>query len=570
MSLKKRLLLIACCLVCAASLVAWLALQHVSVGLMDQWGGRLLESHLQHERTRIQQRLNDQRDLVQQAAASLVAGELPSRWSPNGHTALKPLWEGDLIARLEGQDYRLAVLGTNEVYAREAHTPAAEPLKHQVWDSSDPVARWLKHLSLERDSIYWRILTGPSEGDTQLWVAVPVQQGEFSGFLALGISFDTLSDPQNAAQEDESYLAHFFIDHQSEHILWQEAPSRVERSLNASGSLQANTLMLLIDDPWARQHILSMQQQLASSVPALDLSLIRKLSIHDRRYLVGLLYVPELDGYGMTLLDLEALLPVQRMVPVVVVFGLALVVSLLLLHAVLCHLLLNPLAILERAMAQVRLGNGNASNQEDLVAEHSAGDVRRLIQHFSSIAVSMQQANQVAQRTEALEQLVRIDPLTGLLNRRGMHERLESEFERARRLGHQFAILWLDVDHFKEINDALGHAKGDQALECISEVLRQSVRSYDCAARWGGDEFLVLLAPSNAAALARIAERIRVLVTQSAFERPLSVSIGTYLTQSSDTLEAALQCADEALYAAKEAGRNALRHYSDLSHTSYL
>lgn len=566
MSLKKRLLMVTCLLVLIASLVAWLALQRVSVGIIGQWGDHLVEAQVRHEIARVDQVLDHQTTLVRQAASALLAGELPSEWDPWQRMRPHPQWEGGLSSQLEAQSYWVALPKTEALYYRAANAPAHEPLERRVLDLKQKPDAYLNQQFLEEQPVQQKVFrTTPTEAP-QLWTSVLLHEGSsVSGVLALGSSLNEWLPTEASKKEGDPALLNLFVDHQTGFIQLHYSTGKVALQ-GLAGNLQGASLDLVVENPWDRQQILELQQQLVASSSARDVILSRHISVRGHRCLLGIAYIPELGWYHMALLDLDELMPLNRMVPVVVVFFLALILTLLLLHAILCHLLLNPLAVLERAMAQVRT---DKTPPDEGVNASSEGDVGRLIQRFSSIAATIQKANQAELRTEALEQLIRVDPLTGLLNRRGMTERLESEAERARRLGHQFAVLWIDVDRFKEINDTFGHMRGDQALEAVASVLRQSLRRYDYASRWGGDEFLVLLAPTNLPALTRIGERIRSLVEQSSgFDRHLTVSIGAYLAKSGESMEAALQCADEALYAAKEAGRNTLCHYSSLSHTS--
>ena len=102
-------------------------------------------------------------------------------------------------------------------------------------------------------------------------------------------------------------------------------------------------------------------------------------------------------------------------------------------------------------------------------------------------------ASDVDERFEALEQLAATDPLTGLANRRGCEKSIAGEISRAERERKPLSCIMLDIDRFKQVNDTMGHQAGDQVLREISAMLRQSVRAYDIVARWGGEEFLVIL-----------------------------------------------------------------------------
>ncbi|MDV7402793.1 GGDEF domain-containing protein, partial [Arthrospira platensis SPKY1] len=104
-----------------------------------------------------------------------------------------------------------------------------------------------------------------------------------------------------------------------------------------------------------------------------------------------------------------------------------------------------------------------------------------------------------------LHQLARVDALTGLINRRGLDEILAEECQRAKRDGQGFGLILLDVDHFKALNDSLGHQAGDRLLQWLTEQMRHCLRPYDHPGRWGGDEFMVVLAPSDPDTLEQIA-----------------------------------------------------------------
>jgi diguanylate cyclase (GGDEF)-like protein len=160
------------------------------------------------------------------------------------------------------------------------------------------------------------------------------------------------------------------------------------------------------------------------------------------------------------------------------------------------------------------------------------------------------------------ERRAQIDPLTGVLNRRSLIERLDAACLRARARGLPIAILFIDLDHFKLINDSFGHQAGDACLRAIIGPIHSELRQSDVIGRFGGEEFVVLLSGADAAAARPIAERIleRVATVRvEGFGQPISLtcSIGV---AASDALgvwgEQLINRADAAVYAAKRAGRN--------------
>ncbi len=153
----------------------------------------------------------------------------------------------------------------------------------------------------------------------------------------------------------------------------------------------------------------------------------------------------------------------------------------------------------------------------------------------------------------------RTDPLTGVLNRRAMHERFEAELARAERHVRDISVLLLDADHFKQINDVHGHHLGDDVLVEIANILGGSQRQTDIVARFGGEEFAVVLPEVGLAAAQRVAERFRVLVEERFVDCPADVTISLGVASwphHGTTVDELLRSADQALYASKAFGRN--------------
>jgi diguanylate cyclase len=169
---------------------------------------------------------------------------------------------------------------------------------------------------------------------------------------------------------------------------------------------------------------------------------------------------------------------------------------------------------------------------------------------------------------EEARRLACTDPLTGLFNRRHWIELAEREISRADFDGSSVCVLMVDVDNFKVINDTHGHCTGDQVLMAVARSCRESLRPNDVVARWGGEEFLVLLSATNAREGAEIAERLREHVARTAALGQLApaaevtVSIGVADTTScaaGHDLQRLLAAVDRALYAAKGQGRDRVR-----------
>lgn len=155
------------------------------------------------------------------------------------------------------------------------------------------------------------------------------------------------------------------------------------------------------------------------------------------------------------------------------------------------------------------------------------------------------------------------DPLTGAGNRVALEQALSRDMDMARRHGQALSVIMLDMDHFKSLNDTHGHHAGDAALRAVALLLREQLRNIDMSFRFGGEEFIVLLANTDAEAAVHVGERIRdaierlpLLIGEKTIR--LSASLGCATYRLGETQQALLQRADQALYQAKRSGRNRL------------
>lgn len=216
-----------------------------------------------------------------------------------------------------------------------------------------------------------------------------------------------------------------------------------------------------------------------------------------------------------------------------------------------------PLRILQRFAS-------NMGTQQQLpahlIARHD--EVGLLAQELTSVNTALlAQREQLSQRTIQLEHDSHTDALTGLCNRRHLFSEGIRLYERWRREGMNISVLMIDIDHFKRINDEHGHQVGDDVLAEVARILKQQCRPYDLVARYGGEEFVVMLeapAPGNGISTA---QRIRQSILDNPFkldrtELRVTVSIGVIEGNNLGDFDSTLRKADEALYQAKDSGRN--------------
>jgi diguanylate cyclase (GGDEF)-like protein len=204
--------------------------------------------------------------------------------------------------------------------------------------------------------------------------------------------------------------------------------------------------------------------------------------------------------------------------------------------------------IAKRSMRLVPVDGGGTDASAELATELAAQ------------LLALRAANaRLREENEELRGLAMIDPLTKLYNRRGLDTELERALSTSRRSTAPVALLLIDLDGLKQVNDLQGHPEGDRVLRAVGQVLRQSIRAADSAARLGGDEFAVVMPSTDLDGAKVVAERIRMAI--AALGLPgvtASIGVATFAGGASqpDTLTQLVSAADGALYSAKRTGKN--------------
>ena len=195
---------------------------------------------------------------------------------------------------------------------------------------------------------------------------------------------------------------------------------------------------------------------------------------------------------------------------------------------------------------------------------------RRAVRSVNGIAVTIRDISEARQQTESIEKMARTDALTGLPNRHWFNDYLPGALERAEKQGSRLSLLYIDLDNFKDINDALGHKAGDEVLCRVAEALRGAVRVTDHLTRLGGDEFTVIIENLDDGVdlnqigreLIDVIGNLNALNVWKNFSVKASMGISTYPTDARD-VDGLLQCADIAMYVAKSDGKGRYCHYDE-------
>ncbi len=188
---------------------------------------------------------------------------------------------------------------------------------------------------------------------------------------------------------------------------------------------------------------------------------------------------------------------------------------------------------------------------------NAAGDITGAVESFRDDTEGLAALS----RVKELEVLAYVDPLTGLGNRRFAEITISARLQELTRFGWPFGLLFVDLDRFKDLNDRFGHDAGDDVLRAVSATLERSLRPFDFAGRWGGEEFVAVVANVDLPALSRVAERFRALVAASPLrhdeeEVRVTVSVGAATAREDDSVASLVERADALMYRSKAAGRD--------------
>jgi diguanylate cyclase (GGDEF)-like protein len=393
---------------------------------------------------------------------------------------------------------------------------------------------WVKHIRADAN-VMGEAYRDAARGKSSVLIAVPIKaaSGRLLGAMAGKLNFDSIEQVMQAFAVGQTGRVHLVDRHGRIVIssgptgaaaLATRLPTAAATSLAASGEATANYANV------TGQAVIGTMRP----VSALGWTIVAE--------------VARAEAYGRV--------SQQRNRTLLMLAGLMVAVGLA--AYILALTVVRPLERLTAGAKQVGAGDFNVD-----VPVLDYGEVGYLTRTFNTMVTRLREGrDELAAINMALETLSVTDGLTGLFNHKHLMETLASEVGRARRHKHPLSILMIDVDHFKEYNDRFGHQMGDKLLADIAALFKKTTRSIDYAARYGGDEFLLLLHEVAADDAMQLADRVRSAVAAATFgpaDYRVTVSIGVAsYPEHGESAEAVIASADAGLYKAKRGGRNGI------------
>lgn len=564
LSLRQRFLCLFLIIFAVGSGVGYRLFVWYNDDIVSLLGQRLVERNALYQKGQLLSVLSPEITLARKMASSPVLKSWIRQESEPGHRTRAMAELSDFRQFFRSQSYFFAIAESGHYYYGDAKgdSPADQP-RYQLDPALLKDGWFYASLRNSRD-IQLNVDTDRHLGITQIWINAVVRDGAGQGIAITGSGVD-LSEVI-----DKVILSH---SHESANMLIDKnggIQAHRDRGLIDYASVRKGETMELrktLLDRLANAHevaALKTAMQALIDDPEAEVRSLR-LTIDQQPQLVGLAWIPEMRWFVIstsspTIGQADSRLPMGILMLIAALITVLVVAALIVERTV-----MRRLARLDKATRDV------ADGQYPLTLDDPSGDeIGRLAQAFSTMSSRIalhtgELTRQVAERTQALETLAHTDFLTGLLNRRGMLARLTQERNRLSRQTQGealFAVLLMDLDHFKRVNDEQGHAAGDTVLVGVAQLLRHNVRDYDACARWGGEEFLIgLFSVHTAAELNAVVHKLMQAIRTAEFmhgDTPLRItwSVGAVLASAEDDIDSLLLRADTACYEAKNQGRN--------------
>ena len=556
-SLRTRFLVVFVLIFLGGVIAGYGVLAWFSRDLVHTLGGWFAEKSVLYEKSKVVNGLIREIVLAQKLASSPAL----KAWARNEYD-----WETRKIAIAELEDYRrfyrsgsyfFAIVGSGNYYFHDERGAADPYVPRYTLDPATRKDAWF-YATLDQVKDYaLNVNTDRHLDTTKVWINAVVRDGD-QPLAVFGTGFELSEFIRSIVSTADAGVTNILLDREGAIQAHQDV-SVIDFASITKGDDDRSTVFNMIDEEAGRSALRAAMADLSA-----DKSATRTLdvSIQGKPHVAAITYLPDLKWFLLTLTRPEAAESRNYVHIALIVLVVALALTLLAAGLVFDRLVLRRLAVLDAAARDVAAGRyGLAfrdarSDEIGRLAGTFQGMARRIAVHTEDLE------RQVAERTRDLERLAYADYQTGLLNRRGMMDRMEIERNRLVRHGGNLGVMLLDLDHFKRVNDAHGHEAGDRTLVHTAQLLRRALRSYDACARWGGEEFLAVVpGVRSTRELAMIAEKVKRWIKASPVALdsaciPITVSIGCCISRPDESVEAMLKAADAALYAAKQGGRD--------------
>lgn len=552
MAIKSRFLISTTAILLLTGFFSWLSMRVLAEDIIVSWVGRYAEKQVQYDKVRTLL------PLIQEVALSKEFAELDSlkAWAKQPfNEGLKKQTLQDTEAfrhRFSDKSYFIALKGNEHYYYSDGKQTSNSELYRYTLHQYNPDDAWFYQIMEKKLNLHLNVNPDVELGLIKLWSDVLIRDGE-DVLGVVGTGLDLSAFLHQMIEKQDIYSAIVFTNEEGSIQLYQQE-ELIDYSSLTKQAQKKSLVFQLLDDSQSRtqlKHSLALAKESPNRV---NTAPVYKDGV---RQLASVVYIPEIDWFQVNFIDINGFLPMTEFSGLLIVLFISLVCALIVFYVLLNLIVIKPLAELDLSIRAL----GKNYYQTPKLSRFAGLEIKKLVFHYHKISTSLLEYQQeleekVAERTKELSRIARLDPLTELYNRRGFELHLTEYMQCWQQDNHAFGLINVDVNQFKSVNDLYGHAAGDLVLQKIGIYLTDIVGDKGEVARWGGDEFLILVKQDSDEDLITISEQLQdgresLVIKINEQNIAIRFSVGSALVKEGDTLESLLHRADDAMYAVK-------------------
>ncbi|MBR7888801.1 diguanylate cyclase [Marinomonas sp. A79] len=552
MSIKFRFLISTTLILLLTCFFSWLSMRVLAEDIIVSWIERYAEKQVLYDKERTLSPLIQQVNLSEEFA-NLDSLKAWAKQPDNAQLKQKALADTEAFrGRFADDSYFIGLKGNGHYYYSDGVLPPSGDLYRYTLDSAKASDEWFYQIMAAELDMHLNVNPDVELGVIKLWSDVLIRDGDaILGVVGTGLDLSVFL--AQMVEKQDIYSAIVFTNYEGS-IQLHKKQELINYATITKQAQDKKLIFSLLDDAESSERLQN-AFVLAKSHP----NQVETTAVHLNgvRQLASVVYIPEIDWFQTNFIDINNFLPLTEFSGLLLIFFVSLVCALIVFYGLLTLIVTKPLEELSLSIQSL----GEKRYRAPVLSCFAGPEIKRLVHQYETISRSLLEHQssleaKVEERTEALNRLAKLDPLTELYNRRGFELFMAQYMQHWQTTQQPFGLINVDVNRFKAINDQYGHVAGDWVLQEVAKHLLSAVGNKGEVARWGGDEFLILLKQANAHTLAQLTsqlldhENAPVLAIDEHNVR-VTFSVGSALIQENDTIDDVFHRADSAMYAVK-------------------
>lgn len=552
MSIKSRFLVSTAIILLLTCFFSWLSMRVLAEDIIVSWIERYAEKQVLYDKERTLSPLIRQVSLSEEFAAIQSLKDW-AKQPDDAQRKQQALADTEAFRyRFADDSYFIALKGNGHYYYSDGILPPDGDLYRYTLDSAKASDAWFYQIMAAKLDMHLNVNPDVELGVIKLWSDVLIRDGEdILGVVGTGLDLSVFL--AQMVEKQDIYSAIVFTNYEGS-IQLHKKQELINYATITKQAQDKKLIFSLLDDVQSSAR-LQETFELAKSRP--NQVETTAVYLNGVRQLASVVYIPEIDWFQTNFIDINNFLPLAEFSGLLLIFFISLVCALIVFYGLLTLIVTKPLEELSLSIQAL----GEKHYRAPVLSRFVGPEIKRLVQQYETMSRSLLEHQssleaKVAERTEALNRLAKLDPLTELYNRRGFELFIAQCMRDWQEKQQPFGVINVDVNRFKSINDQYGHVAGDRVLQHVAEHLLNIVGDKGEVARWGGDEFLVLLKQATDQEMAQLTRQLLnrddpLVLALDDHDIVVTFSVGSALIQDQDTIDDVFHRADSAMYAVK-------------------